>query len=503
MAILSRLTPADRPSTRSRRWISLGLSALSGVLLTLSMPGFDVPFIGWVALVPLLSVLLTAQAKHVFPLALPFGVIFSSGVHNWYPNIFPPALGYFLIFAVGTFYAGMLQVGVWLYTRLPAVLKVLGLPVAWAAIEFVKYIAPVAEDWWFVLLADSQWRFPAALQPLSVTGVFGVSFLVMLVNVSVASLIITRTKIVRRASLIALAVVALIVIGGALSLPQPDRPFNVAVLTDMVNQDARVLAQGEFAGTRVQSAEVSQAIFDTDAALTQQIAAQHPDFVVWPENEFSSTDDPQFIAPLKTLAAEVQAYFTVDTAWSSTTGLHDTALLIGPDGAEVGRRAKINLTSGEAKAGFVPGPIDFPVFQTPYGQASIAICWDVHRLWIIRELARAGAQIILLPMDNDFNGVPTFPPFHAADAVFRAVENHLAFGLGTVNGVSMVIDPYGRITAEGKVNERGALVGETFVVNAPTIYTRFGDWFGWAMVIGLIGLVALSGLRKNDRRNHA
>ena len=234
---------------------------------------------------------------------------------------------------MGTFYAGMLQVGVWLYTCLPDALKVLGLPVAWAAIEFVKYIAPVAEDWWFVLLADSQWRFPAALQTLSVTGVFGVSFLVMLVNVSIASLIITRTRTVRRASLSALAAAALIVIGGALSLPQPDRPFKVAVLTDMVNQDPRVLAQGEFAGTRVQSAEVSQAIFDTDAALTQQIATQQPAFVVWPENEFSSTDDAQFITPLKTLAAETQAYFTVDTAWPSTTGLHDTALLIGPDGA--------------------------------------------------------------------------------------------------------------------------------------------------------------------------
>ena len=70
-------------------WLAFTLSALSGVLLTASMPGFDIPLIGWVALVPLLVVLLTAEAKHVYPLALPFGIIFSIGVHNWYPNIFP------------------------------------------------------------------------------------------------------------------------------------------------------------------------------------------------------------------------------------------------------------------------------------------------------------------------------------------------------------------------------------------------------------------------------
>lgn len=171
-------------------WLKFTLSALSGILLTASMPGFDVPFIGWVALVPLLIVLLTAEPKHIYPLALPFGIVFSIGVHNWYPNIFPPALGYFLIFAVGTYYAGVLHLGVWLYSRLPASLKLLALPVAWSAIEFVKYITPVIEDWWFVLLADSAWRFPAALQILSVTGVFGLSFLIMLVNTAIAAIIL-------------------------------------------------------------------------------------------------------------------------------------------------------------------------------------------------------------------------------------------------------------------------------------------------------------------------
>ena len=89
-----------------------------------------------------------------------------------------------------------------------------------------------------------------------------------------------------------------------------------------------------------------------------------------------------------------------------------------------------------------------------------------------------------------------FPPFHVAEAVFRAAENHLAFGLGTVNGLSMVIDPYGRITAEGKLNQRAVTVGETFVVQSETIYTRFGDWFGGSMPPGLLALIAISILKK-------
>ena len=472
-------------------------SALSGVLLTLSMPGFDVPLLGWVALVPLLVGLFGAPPRQVFALALPFGLVFSLGVHNWYPDIFGPALGGFLIAAVGAFYASVLQMGLWLGARLPGGVRLLALPVTWSAIEFLKYVAPVVEDWWFVQLAASQWRFAPALQVLGLTGFPGLSFLVMLVNAALAAVVI---RVLRsgpaaeraptlRASVLSLGAAALVVACGALNLPEPENTFPVAVLTDMANQDPRVRALGEFAGTRVDVPAVAQAIFDTDAALTRQVAARKPAFVVWPENEFSAIDNAALIGQLGALAREVHAYIVADTVWQATTGQHDTALLMAPSGQEAGRRAKINVTAGERAAGFVPGPRVFPVSQTPYGPVAVAVCWDVHRLWIIRELADAGAAMILLPMDNDFNGNPRFPPFHAADAVFRAAENRVAFALGTVNGLSMVIDPYGRITAEGQVNQRGVIVGETFTTPERTPYTRYGDWFGWLLVGGLIRLL--------------
>ena len=65
----------------------MALSALSGILLTLSMPGFDVHLLGWIALTPLLVILFVAPQKRIFALTLPFGIICSIGVHNWYPHI--------------------------------------------------------------------------------------------------------------------------------------------------------------------------------------------------------------------------------------------------------------------------------------------------------------------------------------------------------------------------------------------------------------------------------
>jgi len=510
-SVYQKRVPIPNPkltNTGLRFWAGMGLSAVSGLLLAATMPGFDVPLLGWIALVPLLMVITTAPAKQQYALALPFGLLLSIGVHNWYPNIFPPALGYFLIVAVGTFYAGIILLGAWLQSRLPGALKLLSLPVAWSAVEFVKFIGPFVEDWWFVLLAKSMWRFPPALQILGVTGFPGLSFMILLANVAITALVIRQLGIrdqgiPKRASITALVVVAGILLWGALIIPDPPTgTFTIAALTDMVNQDPEILSTSEFAGedfgTSANSPETSQAIFDLDAGLTRQVAAQGSDFIVWPENEFADADDDHFMDQLKGLAVETKSYVVADVVWHAPTGMHDTALLVSPDGDEVGRQAKINTTDGEENVGFVPGPREYPVFETPYGKVGLGVCWDRHRLYITRELARSGAEIVLMPVDDDFNGTPWFPPFHASDGVFRAVENRVAYGLGTISGLSMVIDPYGRITAEGGINERGVVVGATFVTPGQTLYTRWGDWFGWLMVAGLVELAGWAVVRRKS-----
>ncbi len=82
-----------------------------------------------------------------------------------------------------------------------------------------------------------------------------------------------------------------------------------------------------------------------------------------------------------------------------------------------------------------------------------------------------------------------FLRLHAADSVWRAVESHVTFTIGATRGIAMVIDPYGRITAESAINQR-SVVGETFTVADRTFYTYIGDWFGWVMCGGtLIGLL--------------
>lgn len=488
----------------NKSWIAFGLSALSGVFIALSMPNFDIWPIAWVALVPLLIAIEGQSGKRKFLLSLPFGLIWSIAVHNWYPFIFPPALGYFLIVMVATFYAGVISLGKVLQERLAGPLQVWILPVVWTAIEWLRFVAPVTSEWWFVLLANSQWQFPPALQILSLTGFPGLTFVIMLANVALATLSIglLRQHKLKISAVAALAVPIMVIAWGAIIMPRPPaNTFTIAATVDMVNQDAEIQAAGEFSdvGYIAKTPEVSQAMFDVNAELSRQIASTaNPAFIVWPENEFADITDAAMISQFKVLAQELGVYIVADVVWYVPEGLYDTALMVGPDGQEVGRRAKTNMTTGELSHGFIHGPDSYPVFDTPYGKVGIAVCWDRHRTDILRNLAKNGAQIVLLPVDDDFD-TRWFPAFHAADSVFRAVENRLAMGLGTTCGISQVIDPYGRMTAMSDLYTRQVIAGPTFTVARQTLYTRLGDWFA-VLVLVLFGIILVWSTVTRKRR---
>jgi apolipoprotein N-acyltransferase len=206
------------------------------------------------------------------------------------------------------------------------------------------------------------------------------------------------------------------------------------------------------------------------------LPAQQPDFIVWPENEFADADDAYFMDQLKGLSTESGSYIVADVVWQAETGMHDTALLVGPTGDEVGRRAKINTTDGEENVGFVPGPLDYPVFDTPHGKVGLGVCWDRHRLFITRELTRSGAEIVLMTVDDDFNGTPT---------------------------VSVVTDAYGRVVNRVDIFEEenaGAWGGEQMVMtpvgSIETLYPKIGDIFGLAMLVGLVGLLVFAWIKR-------
>jgi predicted amidohydrolase len=77
--------------------------------------------------------------------------------------------------------------------------------------------------------------------------------------------------------------------------------------------------------------------------------------------------------------------------------IHNTAVLIGPDGEVAGRYRKVCLPPGEAARGIAPGT-DYPVFDTRFGRVGLMVCYDGFFPEVARELCNRGAEVIAWPV---------------------------------------------------------------------------------------------------------
>ncbi|MCM3767612.1 nitrilase-related carbon-nitrogen hydrolase [Neobacillus niacini] len=491
-------------------YVAFVLAGVSGVLLFLSMPSYDIPYLAWFGFVPLLLVLKGKSPKQQFFLIYTTTIIWSIGTHIWYPAIFSH-WGYLIMVAGGLFYGGFFKMGYDMQSRIPSWYSILAIPITFSVFEWVKTVIPFTKTWWIELLAKSQWTVPENLQILSVTGFIGLSFLILLTNVCLAEILQVgfrdKRKLVTCLLLLILPLANFLY--GSLIMKKHDNslrnePITIGATVDLINQDEEVLKLGskESAGDGylADTDDMKQKIFQINADLSANLVKEKPvDFIVWGENEFMNLNtDKDLFNGLKSLSKELNAHIVADTVWSDKDKMYDTAILTNRDGEEVGRTPKIFTLWGEEEYGFSPGPRDYPTYETAFGPVALAVCWDRHDQSILRNYAKNGAKLLLIPADDDFYGDERFPYFAASDAVFRAVENHLAIGSGSTSGVAQVITPYGKMTAVSSVNERQTIVGDTFVVEDQTLYTKLGDVFAYLFAGIFLILLVIS--ERNKRK---
>jgi len=481
--------------------VSYALAVLSGVLVALGMPGHDLPWPAWFGLVPLLVSLRGKNALHSYLLINVCTAVWSIGAHLWYPSIFGWS-GYLIMIAGGLYYGAAIKMGHDMSRRIGKWYGIFALPATFAVFEWVKTVIPFTKTWWIELLAKSQWTVPANLQVLSVTGFVGLTFIIMLTNTALAQLLVSIAERRKPPLLPALLLLVPVVNAAAGSYlvkhhAEPQQSIRIGATVDLVNQDPEVIALGGRSlagdGYLADTPEMRRKIFEINKELSAElIRSSGPvDVIVWGENEYLNLDDGEMIRELEAFAAETGAYIAVDGVWETEGAMYDTAYLMSPAG-EAGRTPKIFTLWGEEAHGFSPGPRDYRVYDTALGRVALAVCWDRHDPSILRGYARNGAQLALIPADDDFDGDRRFPYFAASDAVFRAVENRLAIGSGSTSGIAQVITPYGEMTAMSGVNERQAIAGATFVTEERSFYTRYGDVFACLLCASFVFLLVVS-----------
>ncbi|HVA72496.1 MAG TPA: apolipoprotein N-acyltransferase [Candidatus Limnocylindrales bacterium] len=500
--------------SRPVRWF---LAIASGLALSFSFPSYNLPLLAWIAVALLMLAALGAPAREAAlygfingALFYPLSVPWIDDVMRQYGNVGPfAAAGILALIAL----AGALFPIVFAILVSRAGKRSLGLacalaPFLWVALEFARANLPIIAFPWNLIGYAASGNL-ALVQLTSVTGIYGLSFLIVAFNSLVVWAVAAPSAKSRRVVLAAAVLLVAIARFGPRFVPR--------AVADHVAH----LVQTNFPQSESYPANwmaLHAAAMQQLEALSIGPARKSPGVIVWPEVPAPfSLQDPQFAAIARKIAKDSGSDFLVGVVdWK--LGPHrqwlasNSAVLLNPAGQREFTYDKIHLVPfGEyvplrrwltfAKSltagigDFTPGHT-FGVGSLPAaaglagGRFSVYICYEAVFPSEVRRFAANGAQLLMNISNDGWFGRSSAAAQHLMMARVRTVENRRWLLRDTNTGFTVDVDPYGRIVARLAPFQRAELDAPYGFRSDLTPYTRFGDWLAWLCVIATIGLFA-------------
>jgi apolipoprotein N-acyltransferase len=549
--------PAIPPGLRRQR---LWLSILTGVMLGCAFPPFPLGLLACFALVPLLVVF---DGIDRIRQALRYGYIAMLVFHlitlNWtggYVHMRDPYMmiaGALTMFLHPFFYFLPLGAYLWTKKRWGTGAALGALPLYWVGYEYSHSLGEWSFPW--LTLGNTQSYNLLRLQFISITGIWGLSLWIVVINilafVLVRGIMQGRFGLLSRRALVLVAAIAAIVvlptIHGAIVLSgappvntgglRPGEPtINVGIVQANIDPWEK-WKRNPF--------ETVQLYLDRTHSLAAE-GSPRPDIVFWPETAVTSyiltpagrgmfdlimSNLERMHMPVLTGFQHAEFYPDSTRAPRGARRLRSTgerydvfnaAALLQPGEAPVpwyGKMKMVPLAERVPYAGAFafldflrwdvgmggwqigPGPVLFRENRTGTRFCSV-ICYESAYPGFVAEFVRRGAEFIGIITIDSWWGKMSGAYQHHRFAIFRAVENRRWVARCAAGGISSYIDPYGReYDATGLFTER--LLSKTIGRStAMTPFTRYGDWSGMACLGGgalLLAGVAVSG-RVQQRR---
>lgn len=528
----------------------LVLAAATGVLYPLCFPDFDLGVLAWVVLIPLHLSLDGAAPRRAFWLGWLAGVIAFVGVMFWVVNAMhlygkmPLVASYavmcLLAAYLGLFVAAYALAVAWLLKTRPR-LALLAAPFLWVTLELLRTYLFSGLPW--ALLGYSQYQWLPVIQIADHTGIYGISFLIVLVNAALAVIAIwisdrLRSKAPGTFPWLApgAAIMAL-----SLTLWYGQGQLRQDTGTESARSIGIGLVQANIDQGQKWDAAYRRDALDRHARLTAQAAGTGQatgsnDLIIWPEAAmpFLFEQEPAYRDEIASLVRtfKIPLLFGSPALRRYPDGrpyLLNSAYLVSQDGVPVGRYDKQHLVPfgeyiplhstllffldklvagiGDFEAGTVATILSVPNKAAERSDATrrvakfgVVICYEVIFPDLVREFVAHGAEFMVTITNDAWFGTSTAPYQHFGMVVFRAVENRRAFARTANTGISGFIDPQGRILLSTPIFQEQAVSGRIPVGGPRTVYTRHGDVFAYACVI-ITGILLMASLGKKKARS--
>jgi apolipoprotein N-acyltransferase len=520
-------------------WLLVILSALLQVLI-FPLPGLYV--LSWFALAPLVVALLrtrpagpleinntvklqAATPGQAFVLAYVCGILWYAGTCYWIYDTMHQFGGLSAPMALLALFLFCLYLGLYhgLFGLLLSLIMgserdhrrvLVTAPFLWVAVELAR--TRITGFPWN-LLGIAQVDNIALCRITAWTGVYGISFEVMLVNVALTAVFLVPRK--KRGALLVAALAAAAVLQAGRLIEAPVAVADHAAL--LVQANIPVTAdwtRDYFEQTLRQLTDLTLKSGVTNASATaagdssrSEISQAKIDLIVWPESPAPFyTNDPLFRSTLSDLARRSQKWIvagSIGTSSASQSGqgsqVFNSAVLVSPNGEWAGRYDKVHLVPfGEylpfprlfAFAGGLTkevGEFGRGASRAPLNAGGIPvgvfICYESVFPDEVRQYAEQGAQVFVNISNDGWYGDSGAYAQHLNQTRMRAIENARWLLSATDTGVTASIDPWGRIAARAPRKERTTLVAPYALSAVTTFYTRHGDWFAYLCAIISMG----------------
>lgn len=502
-----------------RAWTPFGLSLLTSVFTILAFQDFNLWYLAWLSLTPLLLAVGTQPltVKSSFLYGLLAGSVFFYGSCYWitYPMIhyggIAPWLAYGLaaipVIVSGAFWGGVTaglrlailrggRSGYWLA------------PPLWVVMEWLR-LQVTGMGW--NALGYSQAFAPSTVQYARWTGVYGVSFMLVMVATLLALLaqMGLKRQLHRRWWKLLACVFALMLAFMWTSWrwrpPHSSQQSGLRVIAIQPNTDVASHADPI----------ALEASFEQLLSLTYQAIAADPlspDLIIWPESPLaiSPVYSPQLWVQTRQLVERFGIHLLLNIIGHTPPDqIHNSVAVLAPDGTLLSEYRKIRLMPfGEyvplrdvlpwldrvsALVGdFTPGH-EFTLTPIAHERIGSFICSESAEPSIARHLTRRGATLLIEVTNDAWFGPTAGANQHLAHAIFRAVENARPLIRVTNSGVTVLIEPDGQLIEPTGLFEtaiRQWTIDSSALAATETVYTRWGDWF--VIACGLACLMILA-----------
>ncbi len=509
---------------------------VTGLALTLSFPDTGFYLLAWVALVPLMISLKGKTPRQAFLAGLAAGMVHYLTLVYWlvqtlviYGGVYP-LLAVSCLVLLSLYLSLYLAVFCVLMSRRFVIKPFMPLAGAalWVGLEYIRTYFLTGFPWG--ALGYSQFPALEIIQIADISGVYGISFLLVLANLTIVFYVDRMQKgrpffsqkegrmrtafpgIFLLVLLVSVSVYGRCRIEQTLKAMDTSPKASIAVVQGNIKQDLK------WDRTFVLST------IERYLTLSRAVFPQSPDLIIWPETAmpFYYNYDATLSEVVDRGIRQIRTQFLIGspaiTRENDKTRIYNRAFMVDRFSIVQGSYDKIHLVPfGEyvplenlltfvdkitMQAGnFSPGKAKYDPLPFASYQTGVLICFEILFPRIAARFAANGAHLIAAMTNDAWFGYSSATAQHFSIAVFRAIETRRCVARAANTGISGFIDPTGAVLKATPVFAATTATARLPMMEVQTVYTRIGDVFAIVCTLAICLIIVVNmGIKKFRRQ---